>query len=179
MPATISITEDDVFATLRTFLLGIVAADVEVVQGQGNRVSQPLSDDFIVMTPISQVRLGTNTSRYTDPGSNPGTRDFMQPTRITVQLDIYGPASADYATTITTLFRSEYACDAFKAAGLDIQPLYCDDAKQAPFINGENQFEHRWIIDAVIQYNPVTSVPQDFADELNVNIVSVDATYPP
>jgi hypothetical protein len=178
MSITISITEDNVMAALRGFLLGIVGTDVEVVNAQDNRVPEPMGDNFITMTTIGQVRLGTNVSTYTDPGTNPGTRNFMQPTRITVQLDIHGPLSADYSATISTLFRSEYACDVLKASGFDIQPLYCEDPKQAPFFNGENQYEQRWIIDAVLQYNPITAVPQDFADALNVNIVSVDATYP-
>lgn len=178
MPVTITITEDNVLATLRTFLLSIVAAGVEVVYGQDNRVPEPLGDDFIVMTAISQARLSTNLNTYTDTGTNPGTQNFQRATRSTIQIDIHGPSSADNAAMIETLYRSEYATDSFKASGLDIQPLYCEDAKQMPFINGENQYEQRWIIYAVIQYNPVTAVPQDFADTLDVNIVSVDATYP-
>jgi hypothetical protein len=178
MPTSISITEDDVFATLRTFLLGIVADGVEVIAGQDNRVPEPLSDDFLVLTQLGQVRLSTNSDTYTDPGTNPGTRNFKRATKSTIQIDIHGPNSADNAAMIETLYRSEYAVDSFKASGLDIRPLYCEDAKQMPFINGENQFEQRWIITAVIQYNPVTAVPQDFADALSVNIISVDATYP-
>lgn len=178
MPTTISITEDDVLAALRTFLLAIVATGVEVIVGQDNRVPEPTGDDFIVMTPLGQTRLSTNDSSYTDSGTNPGTRNFEQATRVMIQLDIHGPASADNSAMISTLFRSEYAVDVFKSSGKDISPLYCDDAKQAPFINGENQYEQRWIITAAIQYNPVTAVPQDFADTLEVNIVSVDATYP-
>jgi len=178
MPTTVSITEDNVLATLRTFLLSIVAAGVEVVNGQDNRVPEPLGDDFLVMTPLGQSRLSTNGETYTDPGTNPGTRNFERATKSTIQIDIHGPNSADNAAMIETLYRSEYAVDSFKASGLDIQPLYCDDARQMPFNNGENQYEQRWIITAVIQYNPVTAVPQDFADALSVNIISVDATYP-
>lgn len=178
MSITISITEDNVLAALRGFLLGIVAAGTEVVYGQDNRVPEPLGDNFLVMTTISQVRLATNGSTYTDPGTNPGSRNYQQPTKISIQIDIHGPVSADYAATISTLFRSEYACDVLAASGFDIQPLYCEDPKQMPFINGENQFEQRWTIEAVLQYNPITAVPQDFADALEVNIISVDATYP-
>jgi hypothetical protein len=178
MSTTISITEDNVLAALRGFLLGIVAAGVEVIDGQDNLVPEPLGDDFIVMTVLFQKRLSTNSSTYTDPGTNPGTRNYQQSKQIAIQIDIHGPASADNTAMIATLFNDQYACDVFKATGFDIQPLYCDDGKQMPFINGENQFEQRWIIEAVMQYNPVTVVPQDFADALDINIISVDATYP-
>jgi hypothetical protein len=178
MSTSISITEDNVLAALRGFLLGIVAAGVEVVYGQDNRVPEPLGDDFLVMTVISQKRLSTVSSTYTDPGTNPGTRNFSQATQMSVQIDIHGPASADNTAMISTLFNSDYGWYQFKSTGVDIRPLYCDEGRQAPFINGENQFEQRWIINAVLQFNPITAVPQDFIDALEVNIISVDAKYP-
>ncbi|AMM14242.1 hypothetical protein AX768_09185 [Burkholderia sp. PAMC 28687] len=175
---TISITEDNVLAALRGFLLGIVPDGVEVISSQDNRVPEPERDDFLTMTVLYQSRLSTNSSTYTDPGTNPGTRNYQQSKKITIQIDIHGPASADTTAMISTLFNDQYACDVFAASNFDIQPLYCDDGRQMTFINGENQFEQRWSIEAVLQYNPITSVPQDFADALNVNIISVDATYP-
>ncbi|CAG4887976.1 phage neck terminator protein [Paraburkholderia saeva] len=178
MAVTISITESNVFNALRTFMLGILPAGVEIVQGQDNSVPEPQGPDFVEMTMISMPRLSTNEITYTDAGTNPGTRNAMQSIKARIQIDVHGPNSADNSAIISTLFRDEYACDAFAAVNPDIQPLYCEDPKQMPFINGENQYEQRWIIDAAIQYNAVTAVPQDFADTLDVNIVSVDAQYP-
>lgn len=178
MSTTISITEDNVLAALRGFLLGIVAAGVEVITGQDNLVPEPLGDDFIVMTALFMGRLSTASSTYTDPGTNPGTRNFQQSMKIALQLDIHGPMSANNTAMISTLFNSDYGVDTVKASGFDISPLYSDDGKQMPFTNGENQYEQRWIINAVMQYNPVTSVAQDFIDELEVNIINVDAAYP-
>lgn len=179
MPTTISITESNLFDALRQFLLGIVAAGVEVVRGQDNGVGEPVGTDFIEMWPIAMPRLATNSDSYIDPGTNPGTRNSKQSIAAHVQIDVHGPNSTDNANMITTLFRDEYACISFAAINPDIQPLYCDDPKQIPFINGENQYETRWIIEAVIQYNPVTQTPQDFADAVQVGIISVDAAYPP
>lgn len=178
MSLSVTVTEDDVLAALRAFLLSIVGSGVEVIAQQDNRVGEPAGADFVVMTPITQTRLSTNGTTYTDPGTNPGTQNFEQATRMMVQIDVHGPASSDTSVMISTLLRSEYAVDSFKASGKQISPLFCDDARQMPFINGENQYEQRWIINAAIQYNPVTAVPQDFADTLDVNIVSVDAAYP-
>lgn len=179
MAATISILEDAVFAALRTFLTGILADTVEVVKGQENRVGEPESDDFVAMTPLFRTRLSTNVTTYTDTGTNPGTRNSRAAFAFHIQLDVHGPNSGDNATIIATLFRDEYAVIQFNAQNPNITPLYCDDPKQMPFINGENQYEDRWIITAVVQYNPVTQTPQDFADELDISIVSVDAAYPP
>lgn len=179
MPVTISITESNVFAALRTFLLGILPTGIEVVNGQDNGVGEPIGPDFVEMTMIALRRLDTNVDTYTDPGTNPGTRNSKVSWEARVQLDVHGPNSADNSAIIATLFRDEYGCTVFASVNTEIQPLYCEEPKQMPFINGENQYEQRWIIDAAIQYNPITQTPQDFAGEVNVTIVSVDAAYPP
>lgn len=183
MAATISITEKNVCAALRSFMLGFLASDVEVVRAQDNDVSEPQGPDFVMMNVISLPRLATNVDTYTDPaasgGTGAGTRNSMQAIKMGVQLDVHGPNSADNSAMITTLFRDEYACIQFAAINPDIQPLYCDEPKQVPFINGENLYEQRWIITAAIQYNPVTQTPQDFFDQVQVEIINVDAAYPP
>lgn len=179
MPVTISILETNVFTALTSFLLGIVPAGTEVVKGQENRLPEPESDDFIVLTPLFKVRLSTNVNTYTDPKTNPGTKNARAAIAFHIQLDVHGPQSGDTSAIIATLFRDGYAVGQFKSSNPGISPLYCDDPKQMPFTNGENQYEDRWIITAVIQYNPVTQTPIDFADEVDVHIVSVDAAYPP
>lgn len=108
-----------------------------------------------------------------------GLKSVMQPNKVTVQLDVHGPNSADNAVTIATLFRDEYAVNFFKSTGFDVAPLYADDPKQLPFSNAEQQIETRWVIEALLQANQVVAVPQQFADSVTIGIVSVDATYPP
>lgn len=108
-----------------------------------------------------------------------GLRDDMAAIRMTVQLDIHGPESANNAFMVETLFRSEVAEDAFESRGFAVVPLYADAARQMPFVNQEQQYENRWVVEAVMQMNPVTSTPMQFADELDVTTIEVDTTYPP
>ena len=102
-----------------------------------------------------------------------GTMAARQATMVTVQLDVHGPASADNVQRITTLFRDNYACQFFTDLEPALQPLYADDGKQIPFLNGEAQIEYRWVIDAVMQANPVVTVPQRFADEVLITLEPV------
>ena len=48
------------------FLQTILPAGVAIVQGQGNRVSEPSVPDFVVMTPILRNRLETDVVAYAD-----------------------------------------------------------------------------------------------------------------
>jgi hypothetical protein len=228
MSAPLSLSESQTLTALRSFLLSVLPAGIEVIRGQDNRVSEPDGDDFVVMTPMLRTRLETNVAAYDDvsytgsiagsvmtvtgvsfgtiavgdpvfgvgvtagtvvkavvSGSggvgtytvspsqtiasqvlSSGTRSVLQPVQVTVQIDIHGPASPDNAQIITTLLRDEYATDLFASSGFDVTPLYANDPRQMPFTNGEQQVENRWVVDAVLQCNPILTVPQQFADEL-------------
>ncbi|HEX2753723.1 MAG TPA: hypothetical protein VHP34_11585 [Alphaproteobacteria bacterium] len=107
-----------------------------------------------------------------------GQELFLQPTKVIIQLDVHGPNSADNAQTISTLFRDDYAFQFFKTSGFDVAPLYADDPKQMPFLNGEQQVENRWVIDAAIQANQIVRAPQQFADQLHANPINVEADFP-
>lgn len=108
-----------------------------------------------------------------------GSQNVTQAVEVTIQIDVHGPASAENAQAVTTLLRDGYAVDAFLALGDDVMTLHADDPKQVPFINGENQYETRWVIEAKLQANQVLSIPQQFAGALAVDIVEVEAEFPP
>lgn len=177
--ATLSFLESDVFNSLRALILTMVPG-IEVVRAQANRVPEPAGSDFIVMTQILRTRLATNIDVYTDHyPSSPGVGAIRQATQFDVQLDVHGPASGDSVQIISTLWRDEYTTDFFDAGTIDVQALYASAPRQVPFINAEDQYENRWTIDLSMQINQVVTVPQDFADEVDVGIISVDAVYPP
>ena len=107
-----------------------------------------------------------------------GGKTMMQPAQATIQLDIHGPNSADFAQIIATAFRDEFSVDAFTAINPLISPLFNSDPRQMPFMNAEQQYEDRWVVELELQVNQTVRVPQQFADVVTVTPVNVDATYP-
>ena len=63
---TVSPTQSDVFTALRSFLIAILPAGVDVVQGLDNRVAEPKDTDFVVMTELFRQRLSTNVDSDAD-----------------------------------------------------------------------------------------------------------------
>ena len=59
-------TQSTTQTTLRSFLVSILPPAVEVVQGQDNRVPEPVGSDFVVITPMARTRLSTNVDTYAD-----------------------------------------------------------------------------------------------------------------
>lgn len=106
-----------------------------------------------------------------------GGQTITQPTEIVMQLDVHGPASTDNAQIISTLFRDAYACEYFDGTG--ISPLYAEDPRQIPFQNAESQYEDRWVVTLHMQVDPAVRIAQQFASALAIEVVNVDAAYPP
>ena len=84
------------------------------------------------LTKVTAIGTGTGgVGTYTvSPTQTVGSRKlasggetFLQPTRVTIQLDVHGPNSADNAQTISTLFRDDYAVQFFKGTGFDVKAL--------------------------------------------------------
>jgi hypothetical protein len=102
-----------------------------------------------------------------------GTSAQTQATEVTIQADVHGPASADNAARIATLFRDQFGVSAFLDQGQWVSPLYTTTPRQMPFENGEQQTEERWIVDLTMQANVTIATPQQFAAELAVTLQEI------
>lgn len=175
MSIPVSLTEDALVEALGAFVQMIVGSQVAVVRGQQNRVPPP-KGRYVYITPVLAPALSLPHTTYADV-PDAGTMTLTRPTQWNAQVDCYGDGAQDMALAIGIALRSSYGCDALKASGA--QPLYTGEPRQLPFITAEDQYLERWSVDAVLQFNPSITVPQQFADALHVDLVEVDTTYPP
>lgn len=172
--ATVANTVTDVYMKLGAFVaaqLGLAAG--QVVQGYPNRVAMPVGP-FVLMTAMLKKRLRTNVDNYAGTAEiapAPGPVTAEQGQQLTVQLDCYGPLSSDWSDILSTLLRDNVGCQALLPV---CQPLYADDPIRAPLTNAELQYEDRWIVQAVIQVNPIVTTAQDYAVVLGpIDLVDV------
>jgi hypothetical protein len=174
---------DDLYTAVRAFLVAALPVSADnVIKWQQNRTAPPpggtalSASGYATMQIINARRLRTNvdTWDYTDP--NPDSIVREQGVRVEMQLDLYGPVSGDWAAIVSTLWRDDYACLALAPT---CQPLHADEPIFADFTDSEQQYEQRWIVRAVLQYNPTVSTPSQFADIVEVSpIINVDVEYP-
>lgn len=168
-PPVLSITEDYLVDVIKAFLQGALGTDMPVYRGQDNRVPQPRATDYIIVTPTFRRRLSTNRH---DLDRTNGRQSISRSVIADVQLDFYGPGATDNTERATMLFRDVAGCDAM--AGTGVQPLYCGDGRQAAFLNGEQQYEGRWIVQATLQINPAISTNVQFADSVDLTLIEAD-----
>jgi hypothetical protein len=158
-----SIALDSVFDALGAFIQPFVGT-AQVVRAQVNRVAMPVGS-FVELTEIASSDLEVPYQWYDGVNSQ---SDIVGPKRLMIQADFYGALAGDWCAAVKTVWRTPYAVAQFP---LGIAPLYCDDGNEAPLITGEEQYERRWILNMLLQYNPVICVPLQSADILSMNIV--------
>lgn len=164
---TANITVDQVIDALAAFLAPFMPG-AQIVRAQVNRVALP-SNPCAVLTELLQVDLSVPSTDYQPPVAPIpaiGTATVYGPSRIDVQIDFYGAQAGEFCKTVKTAFRSHWGFAHFPA---NIKPLYTSDGVQSPLLTGEQQYESRWTLTASMQYNPIVTVPQEFADAISPN----------
>lgn len=171
---------DTVVAKLGALLIDILPPGVPPIQGPVNRAAQP-TGPHVVMTVLFDGRLRTNVTTYRRPAPlpapNDGFADMEAGTELHVQLDFYGgegvspSAPNQWAIAFRTAFNDEYAVDMLAP---EAAPLYIDDARMIPLITGEEQYLARWTSTARLQFNPVTTKPAQFAEQLDAILIDVE-----
>ena len=171
MSPTLDLAEDAIFDALGGFLDAALPAGVLSIKGQTNRVPEPTVSDFVIMTSQGSTMLSTNEESWDELGI---ALSEVQATELRIQLDVHGSNSSDNAQIIKTLFRSQYAANYFLGLGLPLAPLYVSDGSRVPFVNGEDQWEDRWVLIVSLEVKPTISYGQDFFTGINLTLVEAD-----
>jgi hypothetical protein len=176
MTLTVSPKLDDVYAAMVAFILGIIPLDADhVLKGNQNRIPSP-TGPFAILNVISQKRITTNIDTWDTTIPDPSGIVRQQSIWLEMQVDLYGPASGDWAAIFSTMFRDDYGCQALAP---NCQPLHADDPTRAPLITAESQYLDRWIVRAQIAYSPVISTVDQFADAVTIDVIDAITHYGP
>ncbi len=177
MSLAISVTQDDVYTAMETFLSGVLPTGVPVIRGLPNRAAMPQPvPGFVMMQTLTQNRLNMPVHSWDYGASSPpSTLDIEQGIELPMQIDCYGPTSGDWAATISTAIEDQFG---FDAIGPNVEPLYCNQARMMPLTDEELQYEERWSLDLHLQINPIVTITQQFADQLDMSVVNVTEKYP-
>lgn len=162
MAAVLNIEQRELYREIRSFLLGLFPdAGPQVIIGMQN--NNPLPDNAVVMQVLFTSNLD-ETSIYHDPDE--GLAHAQNSVEVRLQLDFYGALAEKRSRIVYNTWKSHYGFNAMELC----KPLYVQSHTRHPYINDSNQYEDRWIMDLALQYNPVVTYPQDYADETQLNI---------
>lgn len=167
MTATLANTEDQIFDTVWGLVSSLFDPSLagQILKGNQNQTATPLGT-YAVIQPGIKIRQDQGDRDY-DPVAL--LQNVTRHTQYAYQVDCYGPSAPDWADIIAIAWRSLWACDQLNGQGANapttkaaIQPLYADEPQQLNIVNGEQQYEQRYMVKLYLQANQVVGLPQDF-----------------
>lgn len=139
------ITDQDIYDEIWDYLTALFPT-TPIVQGLQN--NSPLPKDAIVMT-LMPYAQALDQSRYDYNGeTEEGT---VQESKLQImQLDFYGADAYNKVMKTSLLWRSTYSTNILKA----VQPLYANNPRNLEYVNEQDQYEKRFLLEIALQYNP-------------------------
>lgn len=168
MPTILADTDRIIVKALGRFIKQHLGQNVRTVRGYVNRVSKPAGPDYVLITPISQATTSTNRHKYDPEG---GTVEVLRPSERGVQIDFFGQQAEAWGKTTAILLRDYIGCDFLEPYGF--APLYVTDARDMTQPDGNENFAHRWMLEAHLHISERVRTEQDYFDGVIIQLRQV------
>lgn len=165
-------------------LLQYVTGNSNIIRGNQSREVLPKDNDYIVYTPITQKRIGTNIAMLYAEGVEPTDNAPEQNSKllqIDLQVDCYGDKSFAYAEGLETFAGSGRCNDWLIQNGAGIRVLYASDPIDGTMIDDTRQYITRWIVTLSICMTVSNTDSIPWVEEVEVNVIpnEEDSPVPP
>lgn len=183
MTKVTDLTKTDILHALTSFCVTFsapaLADEDHVFYGyESNRSLPSDGNDFCVVTPIAQRRVGSNIERWEPSGAD--EVELCEYVELDVQVDCYSTDSfsaLERAQTYEAIARSFSGVDHFLTYGLDC--LYADGLQNLTAVLDSSQYVSRWTLTLHLGYWKRLTLQQDFFFATTVDVVNVDTTFKP
>ena len=154
------------------FVTGI--ADGRIFRGNQSREVLPADNNYVVYTPITQKRIGTNIAilhaENVDADKNAPSSDEKL-LQIDLQVDCYGDNAFSYAEGIETFARSLRCNEWLRQSDMGMRVLYASDPMDGTMIDDTEQYVTRWIVtlSICIMVSNTDLIP--WIEDVQVNVI--------
>ena len=165
-------------------LLHYATGNSQIFRGNQSREVLPKDNDYIVYTPITQKRIGTNIATLHAEDVEPTDNAPEQNSKLLqmdLQVDCYGDKSFAYAEGLETFAGSGRCNDWLVQNGAGIRVLYASDPMDGTLVDDTRQYVTRWIVTLSICLTVSNTDSIPWVEEVEVNVVpkAEDSPVPP
>lgn len=165
-------------------LLYYVTGNSQIFRGNQSREVLPKDNDYVIYTPITQKRIGTNIATLHAEDVEPTDNAPEQNSKllqIDLQVDCYGDKSFAYAEGLETFAGSGRCNDWLVQNGAGIRVLYASDPMDGTLVDDTRQYVTRWIVTLSICLTVYNTDSIPWVEEVEVNVVpkAEDSPAPP
>ena len=165
-------------------LLYYVTGNSQIFRGNQSREVLPKDNDYVIYTPITQKRIGTNIATLHAEDVEPTDNAPEQNSKLLqmdLQVDCYGDKSFAYAEGLETFAGSGRCNDWLVQNGAGIRVLYASDPMDGTLVDDTRQYVTRWIVTLSICLTVSNTDSIPWVEEVEVNVVpkAEDSPVPP
>lgn len=165
-------------------LLYYVTGNSQIFRGNQSREVLPADNNYIIYTPITQKRIGTNVVAFNAEGVAPednAPETNSKLLQIDLQIDFYGVNAFNFAEGLETFAGSGRCNDWLKQNGAGIRVLYASDPMDGTLVDDTRQYVTRWIVTLSICLTVSNTDSIPWIGEVEVNVVpkAEDSPIPP
>lgn len=154
------------------------AVQNNLFRGWQNRMALPQAQNFIVVSVQDTLRIGTNTTDYSQAENNKLITKTLREYIIDIDFcNIKQDIAQQQAATIEGLSRSYVAVDFFNKYNIGFN--YADDIEYLPYTDEQDQYLHRYRVSLHLTKWEEIAVNQDFANKVELRIENIDAHHKP
>ena len=151
-------------------------------RGNQSREVLPRENDYIIYTPITQTRIGTNISTLYAEGVQPtqnAPETDQKLLQIDVQVDCYGSKAFAYAEGLETFAGSLKCINYLRQQGMAIRVFYASNPLDATLVDDTRQYVTRWVVtmSVAVPVSVTDTVP--WVEDINVIVNSSSEPYDP
>lgn len=155
-------------------LLYYVTGNSQIFRGNQSREVLPKDNDYVIYTPITQKRIGTNIATLHAEDVEPTDNAPEQNSKLLqmdLQVDCYGDKSFAYAEGLETFAGSGRCNDWLVQNGAGIRVLYASDPMDGTLVDDTRQYVTRWIVTLSICLTVSNTDTIPWVEEVEVNVV--------
>ena len=165
-------------------LLYYATGNSQIFRGNQSREVLPKDNDYVIYTPVTQKRIGTNIATLHAEDVEPTDNAPEQNSKLLqmdLQVDCYGDKSFAYAEGLETFAGSGRCNDWLVQNGAGIRVLYASDPMDGTLVDDTRQYVTRWIVTLSIclTVSNTDSIPWVEGVEVNVVPKAEDSPVPP
>lgn len=186
IPATPELINDpDIYAAVYEFVRQYTVPAIppdNIYRGWQNYFAlPPASNEFAIISLISQERRGTTVEDYDAPAPDAdGTLGLHELVLCRMQVDCYSDddnAARQRAQSLETIARSSAGPSFFGQYKIGCN--YASNPQAITEIDGSQQYVKRWMVELHLSYTSSIGLTLPGFDNVTVNIENVDVHHPP
>lgn len=155
-------------------LLYYVTGNTQIFRGNQSREVLPADNNYIVYTPITQKRIGTNVVAFNAEGVAPednAPETNSKLLQVDLQIDFYGANAFSFAEGLETFSKAGRCNDWLRQNDKGIRVLYASAPIDGTLVDDTRQFVTRWIVTLSICLPVSVTDLIPWIEEVEVNVI--------